>query len=565
MRKTISILAFISLCISMWAVPARRMSRDLPLENGSVVRNAVLCGDEHFHYWEAEDGSQYVQTEDNTFRLLSRPEAGAHARKAATERAAMVGQLNLAPRGLVILANFKDVKFRAANTHAAMDSMLNGGTYLYHQSIGSARKYFQDQSKGQYNPIFDVVGPVELPDSMKYYGENSNSTNGSDRRAADMVLRACEGASRLPGVDFSRYDNNNDGMVDMVFVIYAGYGEADSQVDSLIWPASWTMGAAVSSGKTHLPPNTQVSAYTFNGKTIGYYAYTCELNYYNTIFRPTPGFSDENPLRAGIGVFCHEFSHVIGLPDYYDSQYSTNYMECLTPGNWDVMDQGSYNMDGYVPPSYSCHEKWWIGWKTPQLLNSPCNVELWADSTGYYLTRDGRAASSTTADTIYYLENRQQRGWDMGLPGHGMYVLRVVYNSSSWTGNVPNNTAYKPRYMYVAADETYTWNDGGNGLQGDAGDTYPGRDNVSICSLFPAYPITEISEQDEVIRFAFMGGDTLRPDTGTSTMLNPIAPIEMTEGVYSITGHYMGNTTEGCARGIYIVRKNGQSEKLIIQ
>lgn len=564
MKKLLAALALISISLHLLAVPARHIHRELTLSDGRIVTDAVFCGNEQFHYWLAPNGVKYVQTEENTFETISNSRVAAMAERAQIEQATMIRQANPAPRGLVILANFKDVKFRPTNTSAAIDSMLNGESYTYHRSIGSARKYFQDQSKGLYDPIFDVVGPIELPDSVRYYGKNQRDY-GSDQRAADMVLRSCEAASRLPGVDFSRYDSNNDGMIDLVFIIYAGYGEADSQIADLIWPASWTMGAAVSSGNTHLPRNSSFRMYTFHGKTIGYFAYTCELNYHNTIQEPTPGYDEANPLRTGIGTFCHEFSHVLGLPDYYDTQNGVNYTECLTPGNWDLMDQGNYNIDGYVPANYSVHEKWWMGWQAPQLLNRPAHLSLWADSTSYYITHNGRASSAIGTDTIYYIENRQQTGWDMGIPGHGLYVLRVVYNENLWDTKRPNDIAHNPRYMFVAADGTYTWNDGETGLQGDAGDTYPGRANINSCTLFPAYPITEITEQDGVIHLTFMGGDTTAQDTGTSTALGNILPTQLAEGVYSITGHYMGSNSEGCARGIYIVRKNGKSEKLIIQ
>ena len=469
------------------------------------------------------------------------------------------GVLNLAPRGLVILADFADVHFRPQNTRAEMDSMMNGTSYTYYKSIGSARQYFHDQSHGQYTPTFDVVGPVQLPDSLRYYGGNT-SGRGSDAKPGDMVLKACSIASTIDGVDFSLYDANNDGMLDFVYVIYAGYGESDSRVDSLIWPASWTMPSAVRSGKTSLPSNAPSSEYTFQGKTITYYAYSSELNYYNTIYRPTPGYSDSIPLRAGIGVLCHEFGHVLGLPDYYDTNNGTNYDEFLTPGNWDIMDVGAYNEDGYVPPSYSPHERWWIGWDTPTLLKDTQNITLPADNlTSLYLTRNRTAASATTTDTIYYLENRQQTGWDKGLPGHGMLIWQVVYSPGIWSSNTPNNTAHKPRYIPLAADGQYTYSSK-SGLQGDDGDPFPGSQNVTSVSLFGKTDITDIAETDGVITFKFCGGDTL------DTALPNLSESTRIMGIYSVTGTYMGTTVEALPAGIYIVRKDaGPAEKIVVR
>lgn len=471
------------------------------------------------------------------------------------------GVKNLAPRGLVILANFKDIHFRSMNTVAEMDSMLNGANYNYYKSYGSARRYFEDQSHGLYSPQFDIVGPVQLPDSLKYYGSNRTSRRGSDGKSADMVLKACSIASLIDGVDFSRYDNDNDGNLDLVYVIYAGYGESDSHVDSLVWPSSWTMPSAVAGGYTSLPTNAPASAYTFQGKMIMYYAYSPELNYYNTIYRPTPGYSDSIPLRSGIGLFCHEFGHVLGLPDYYDTTNGINFDQFLTPGNWDVMDVGLYNCDGYVPAAYSAHERWWMGWDTPTLLNDSMNITMAADhESAYYITRDGSSALSTTPDTIYYLENRQLNGWDQGLPGHGLFVLRVVYNASIWSGNRPNNTAYAPRYIHIPADGTYTYSSR-TGLQGDDGDPFPGSANITSCTLFPAYPITDISESDELISFKFMGGTQ-----GEALLPEVTAEEGSITAVYSLTGTYMGRSTHALPAGIYLVHKStGETQKLIIR
>lgn len=537
-----------------FAAPARPMWSDLTLSDGTVVKNALFCGNEFGHYWLATDGTKYTDEGEKIVENSAQFRASL-----AEEQARTPGIKNLAPRGIVILANFKDIKFRSMNTVAEIDSMLNGKNYKYHKSYGSAGQYFSYQSHGQYNPVFDVVGPVELPDSLNYYGRNLSSRRGSDAMPADMVLKACSIASTLDGVDLSLYDNDNDGSLDIVYVLHAGYGESDSHVDSLIWPASWTMPAAVSSGRTSLPSSSPASAYTFQGKKIMYFAYSPELNYYNTIYRPTPGFSDSIPLRAGIGLFCHEFGHVLGLPDYYDTTNGTNYNEFLTPGNWDAMDVGLYNQDGYVPAAYSPHERWWLGWGEPILLTDTMEVTLPADNaTSYYVTRDRTVATATTQDTIFYLENRQQSGWDEGVPGHGMLVWRVVYNAGIWSSNTPNNTAKKPRYIFVPADSTYTYSRA-TGLQGDDGDPFPGSANVTRCTLF-SYPLLNIREENDEILFSFLGDSsgTALPTLREESVGNP--------AVFSLTGVYMGTRTTNLPAGIYIVRKSaGETEKIIVR
>ncbi len=539
---------------ALWAAPARPLTRTLTLTDGTVVENARSEGDEHFHYWTAPDGTLISPD----MKRMEPSHVAQMQREQAMDVARTPNVKNLAPRGLVILANFADVQFRPENTRAEMDSMLNGDTTRYYQSYGSAKQYFYDQSHGQYVPQFDVVGPVSLPDSLSYYGRNLGS-RGSDAKAADMVLKACSLASQINGVDLSLYDNDNDGYLDLVFVIYAGYGESDSRIDSLIWPASWTMAGAVRSGRTSLPTNASISDYTFQGKTISYYAYTCELNYYNTIYRPTPGYDNDHPLRSGIGLFCHEFGHVLGLPDYYDTTSGTNYNDFLTPGNWDVMDVGLYNKDGYVPVAYSAHERWWMGWDAPTLLNDSANVTLPADhQSAYYITSDGNAALATSTDTIYYLENRQQEGWDEGVPGHGLFVLRVVFSSGSWSSNTPNNTANKPRYIHIPADGTYTYSRT-TGLQGDDGDPFPGTTNVTTFTPFPNYPLTDIEEDNGIVSFKFMGG---QHDT---SLLQTIDSSTDVSGVFTLTGTFMGTTTDRLPAGAYIVRnENGKTHKIIV-
>jgi len=410
--------------------------------------------------------------------------------------------LNIAPKGLLILANFADLSFRTSNNQAQMDSMLNGQSYNYDISIGSARKYFYDQSSGQYNPHFDVVGPVTLPQNMAYYGSNGSEGEGDDVKLGDMVLHACSLAYQIPGVNFADYDNNNDGELDFVYIIYAGYGEADGGDEETMWPASWDMESAVEGGYTSLPTNSGSRSYTYGGKTIGSFAYSSELNYYYSEYRPTRGYSASNPMRAGIGTFCHEFSHVIGLPDYYDTEYGTNSDEGRTPGDWSLMDGGSYNGCGEVPPCYSVYDKFFVGWATPTVLNSAQDVTLAAGDPGYYINQAGVTSTAMSRYKTYYLENRQQTGWDAYLPGHGLLVWQVQYDQTKWDDNTPNNTDRNPCITIVRSNGT-------SKNIGDASDPFPGTSgNKTSYTPITGYPLTNIAENGGVITFAFMGSST---------------------------------------------------------
>jgi hypothetical protein len=161
---------------------------------------------------------------------------------------------------------------------------------------------------------------------------------------------------------------------------------------------------------------------------------------------------------------------------------------------------------------------------------------------------------------VYYLENRQWANWDQGLPGHGLYVLRVVYNASIWSSNSPNNTGGAPRYIHIPADGTYTY-DSRTGIQGDDGDPFPGTANVTACTLFPNYPITDITETDGLISFKFMGGTQ-----GEALLPANEAEEGAVTAVYSLTGTYMGQGTQALPAGIYLVRRStGKTQKIIVR
>lgn len=404
-------------------------------------------------------------------------------------------QSALPEKGLLILVNFADVSFQTSNTTAEMDSMLNGHNYSYGRSIGSARQYFHDQSSGRYDPHFDVVGPITLPQNMAYYGANADDTD-IDLLLGDMVLHACSIAATLNGVNLNDYDHDEDGVLDFVFIIYAGYGEADSHNDNSIWPASWDMESAVYYGYTSLPTEAAPSAYSFGGKVIGSFAYASERRY--------------DGQRNGIGTFCHEFCHVLGLPDYYDTLYGSNYKQYKTPGSWSLMDSGAYNCNGEVPPSLSPHDKWILGWDEPERLYQAGSYTL--DSSSYYLAASRKVASPYTPALVYYFENRQQTGWDKGVPGHGLLIWKVKYNSQYWLYNEPNASASadgspeaNTRGLVSYTIQSATGNSSGID---SAADPFPGSLNVTSVTLH-SYPIFAISEQlgadkRRTVSFTFM-------------------------------------------------------------
>lgn len=516
MRKAfLSILLALS-AAALQAAPARRTPIPYTQPDGSTI--VVYPHGDEFCHWLTDEAGQTVMLGQDGFYHVAEPmtEERVRARRAANPvyqaRAHRTPSLNMAPRGLVILVNYADVQFQ--NTNAAMDSMMNVTGYSVNDAIGSVRDYFIAQSDSAYQPVFDVVGPVTLDRNRQYYGQNDADDN--DMYPADFVIDACLKADAL-GVNFADYDNDHDNKVDFVYFIYAGEGEADWGGADTMWPINWDLSSALYWGCSTNENYLRTQQLVIDGKKIYDFAYSGEI-------KGTSG-----NVRNGIGTLCHEFSHVIGLPDYYDTTdgAGNNSKKQLTPGYWSLMDYGNYNMDGNVPPNYSVWDKWFVGWAEPALLTSAENVKLKAGE-GRYITKSGVGTGAYATSKRYFVENRQQEGWDSGLPSHGMLVWRLDYNEAYWNNNQPNSHTYGQPHITIVPAQAGIVNDDGR-------DVFPGTGNITSWSAWPTYPITEISEVDGIIRFKFMGGveaGTLTFDTeGVTQTSGPEAgSIEMGEG-----------------------------------
>lgn len=476
----------LAMAISINAVPAYRGWQTKTQPDGSTIE-VQQNGDEVYHYYTNRAGEVVRKDTEGYWRVVeAQPTAETiRARRAKAHRAPVrrVGSINLAPRGLFILVNFSDAKYQSGNTQAQMDSMMNATNYTYGKAVGSARKYFIDQSNGKYTPIFDVVGPVTLSKKYSYYGANDD--DGNDMYPGDMVVEACKLAKSQYNVDFTQYDNDNDGEIDFVYIIYAGKGEADSEIENTIWPHNWNIESAIYYGNcTYTAAQAKV-----DGLAINNYACSGELS----------GTSGD---RNGIGTLCHEFGHVLGLPDFYDTEYGSNYKNERTPGDWDIMDSGSYNGDGDCPPNYSAFEKYYFGWTTlinpgtdgQQLTLYPAGDARYQ---AYQVNASGALQAAATDGLNYYIENRQQTGWDKYLPGHGMLVWYVDYKQSVWDENAPNNTASYPRYTLASATG-YTTN------IGSAKDPFPGTGNKTNWTGVSDKPLKDIREQNGVVTLTYL-------------------------------------------------------------
>ena len=537
MKKIGLLIVFSALVCSAWAVPARRGGIVTTQPDGSQI-TVYQHGDEHFHWITNEKGDWLKMDNDGFYRVteaLSAEQVEAR-RVASSKRAAMAAYpLNVAPRGLVILVNFTDVAFTTEK--AEMDSMLTAVNYTRNYSYtyrgkqynirsqGSARQYFEDVSFGQYNPHFDVVGPVTISKEHSYYGENNSK--GRDSKPEYMIEEACKLADTECNVDFSQYDNDGDGYVDFVFVIYAGYGEADGGGANTIWPHAWNLYQAAG------------RRCEVDGKVIDLYACGNELD----------NFSKKH---TGIGTFCHEFSHVLGLPDLY----VTNTASHTTMNEWDIMDYGPYNNEGNTPPAYSAYERFFLGWLQPRLITEPENItleELNSSNTALMITEGDSAnliGNDPNPTTFYMLENRQKEGWDEHLPGHGMMLTKVQYNYNRWYQNTVNNSSSKMGVDLVEAN-------GKASNSGKATDLFPA--GASEYLGITNHAIEGIEEVDGVIKFKYKGG-VENPNTA-------IEDVEKTAdiiAIYNILGQKQTTTDiEVLTTGTYIVVTSSGSYKMV--
>ena len=439
-NQRLSIIAFFLLCFSLTlqAIPAYPGLHKATLPDGTEVM-CRLMGDEHGHWYVSTDGRFLDRNDDGRWRVLTEAEVSAlqlqrlesQARRENLARRAPqqttsddTGRITEFPtqgevRGLFLLVDFEDVKFQAEHDSVRYQRQLNEEGYADDEATGSARDYFIDQSYGLFTPRFDVVGPIHLPRHESFYGANRMN---QDKNPGQMVIDACNLAHDSIGVDFSNYDFDDDGFVDFVFILYAGYGENYGAPANTIWPHM----SKLNDMQKHL---------TLDDKQVNLYACSCELH------------GKSGNQLDGIGAFCHEFGHVLGLPDFYDVN-----SQRAQVGTWDVMDTGSYNNSSRTPPSYTAFERYSLGWLDLTELTEPADSitlpEINESRTAYRIsTRTGNPGE------YFVLENHQQQGWDAYHAGRGMMIFHIDFNATRWKYNAVNSID-PPGYDLVEADGT---------------------------------------------------------------------------------------------------------------
>lgn len=450
------------------AVPARPGTFTVTQRDGTVL-TLQMVGDEYFHYFLDVNSGRRMQRDANGDYTIMPETEFVRLRAAAQQRASMAntrrlermakyqqaasiattpaltvqsgpqktignfnGSLTGQRKGLVILVNFADLAHSLDNPQKTWGDAFNLEGYSKNKHVGSVHDYFYDQSYGKFDLEFDVVGPVTVSRNMKYYGQN-NSYN-SDSHPAEMVAEACTLIDDL--VDFSDYDWDGDGEVDQVYVIYAGYGESSGAPSETIWPHEYWLEYEIGH-KLNL-----------DGTDINTYACSCELR----------GSGGGVKTMTGIGTACHEFSHCIGFPDFYDVKYNGGFgMDVL-----DVLGAGSYNgpsSNGEVPQGYSSYERWMAGWLEPVELTEGCDIDnmpsLADEPVAYILRNKNKGTAKKPVDEYFLLENRQNTKWfTYPLNAHGMLVLHVDFDSSDWSWNQVNTTPSHQRMGIVPAGKT---------------------------------------------------------------------------------------------------------------
>lgn len=315
---------------------------------------------------------------------------------------------------MVILVSFSDVDFQMEDPQATYDSIFNCNGYNQRLGKGCVAEYFRDQSDGQFNLEFDVYGPIKVDSKAQPYANPTESIRNYG--TAQFTQATKQAISDNPDVDYSIYDWNGDKYIEQVIYVYAGYG-GNQTVESYgyIWPNTGSMSTITTPDKIKISNYSSSAELWINNKT------------------------------CGIGTICHEYSHSLGLPDIYPTIDGAGYS---VVDEWDLMDGGNFTNFGWCPPNYTALEKMLLGWGEPIELTEPETItDLKPSAEGgeiYQLKHSD--------DEWLLLENRQNRGWDLGAPGRGLVIYHVVYEKSKWSGNVVNNDKTRRRFDLVHAD-----------------------------------------------------------------------------------------------------------------
>ncbi|MDE5551900.1 MAG: M6 family metalloprotease domain-containing protein, partial [Muribaculaceae bacterium] len=326
---------------------------------------------------------------------------------------------------MVIIVNFEDTQFsqKSGDPNALITEMLNGDNFTYQNATGSANQYYRTISNGKFDPQFDVYGPINLSKpSVEYVTPQETPATNPDGYYIDPATgkqvqkypasRAVEEAIMAikDQVNFADYDSNGDGYVDFVYMFYAGKGATTGGGRyTTIWPHAFTLTSGLG------------APIELNGVKIDRYACSAELGANNRL--------------SGIGTFCHEFGHVLGLPDIYDTANNGSARANFTAGPFTCMDAGNYNNDEHTPPFFSSYEQYALEWMLPKTVTGGGHftmLPLGARKFAYKF-------ETSNPQEYFLMEARDKNSLDYYLPCHGLAVWHIDFNLDIWNKNTPNN------------------------------------------------------------------------------------------------------------------------------
>lgn len=450
LRKLYILVICLSAAVAAFAVPASPQWFDYVQPDGSKVM-VQLVGDENGAWYKSADGQFMLRGEDGFLYEVSSEMVQQRRRQAAVRRlpaeVELAGGQYVPRRGTVripvVLVNYTDLSFTISDPVEKFHRLFNtdGGTNP--RSTGSVHSYYDASSHGQLNLVYDVYGPYEMSRNRSYYGGNNGDDNDKNIRA---LVREAAAALDAAGIDLTQYDNNNDGALDNLSIITPGCNEAEGGPADAIWP--------------HY--NSYYSSPTVGGVTIGSYLVISE-------YRGSSG-----NVQAGIGTYCHEFGHALGLPDLYNTESSSAY----TVGTWDIMCSGSYNNNGCTPPEFSAFERFMMGWLQPEQLSLSGNYmlePLETSNKAYLIAAEmfNGSAFAPSPNEYFLIENRQDVGWDANtgaLAGTGLLISHVTFNNTYWDYNMFNNKRPLGYAIVSAANSVQT--------QTTAADLFPGTARI---------------------------------------------------------------------------------------
>lgn len=588
--KQLSLIVCLMLCsLTTWAAKAESIPVQVRQADGSVI-TVILRGDEHINWYTTLDGVLLVQGTDNNYYIgkveksgnliatkqlaheaqtRSQAESNLIAKQDKEKFFAYVNKITEesentydnspltrgpiidsgyggvpyfphtgSPKALVILAEFQDTTFTIQDTKEIFTNYLtNEGhfsdtRYGQNQNYKGVRGYFKDCSYGQFTPIFDVVGPVKLPKPQAIYGA------GSDNIEA-LMEDACSAIDSI--VNFADYDANNDGMVDLVYVIYAGHSaNVTGNKITDIWPKSGTVNISN----------------TFDGKSIRRFGVSNEL-------AGLENKAKDKETINGIGLFCHEFSHTLGLPDIYAYHTDAEDQDDQGMEYWDLMDGGPSVNNGMIPPSYLAWEREVMGWMEIDELKENCEINNLKS-----IDKDGKAykiVNPKNSNEYIVLQSMQKgawnQGWGDGTYGKGLLAYRVSYKSDKVNVfDYPNNVKGKPRVIPIPADgKILAAANAGRSkttyIQQLNGDPYP-YNGINKIDEFTMYDgtilkrsISDIVENDTErhVSFKFKNNET--------NGIQSLSIVERTTSdnrIYTLDGRYVGTDASILPHGIYI-------------